>query len=211
MTCCIVGLLIMVAVGRVRRLLGRAEEPMLFAPTARRPAPGQAITMMEPVAEARRDSPVLRYCALGILLCLIAGPLAVVFDAAQNTAAMWVWLLRSACYLAVAVTAIRLSRSAVIWRAPAGTGTLLVVVGAVIFELGVIDMHVFGLYRVGTPLGYFAFHNVGPVVAMTGGLVLAYGSLGRSRTSWRSLRSTVTSAQPSSPAVTLSSTPPLIT
>ena len=211
MTCCIVGLLIMAAFGRVRRLFGRAEAPMLFAPTAQRPAPGQTITTVEPVAESPRDSPVLRYCAFGVLLCLIAGPLAVVFGAAQNTAAMWVWLLRGACYLAVAVTAIRLSRSAVIWRAPAGAGTLMVVVGAVIFELGVFDMHVFRLYSVGTPLGYFAFHNVGPAVAMAGGLALAYGSLGRSRTSWRSPRSTVSSAQPSSPAVTLSSTPPLTT
>ena len=58
-------------------------------------------------------------------------------------------------------------------------------------------------------LQMFVFHNTGPVVAIIGGAVLGYGSLGRSNTAWRSSRSTDTSAQPSSSAVTVASTPPL--
>ena len=48
MTCCIVGLLILLVVGRLRRAVGGpVDEPVLFAPVARRAAPGQ--TLPEPL------------------------------------------------------------------------------------------------------------------------------------------------------------------
>jgi hypothetical protein len=212
MTCCIVGFVILAAVGRIRRLLGRAEEPMLFAPVAQRPAPGQTLMAVAPVADPRPESPVLRYCAVGIAICLIGTPALVFAGAAQNTGPTWMWLVRSAVYLAVIVATLRLGRSLALWSAPPGAATLLIIVGAVIFELGVLDMHIFRLFDLDSNLlAYMVFHNIGPAVATAGGLVLLYGSLGRRTTSRRPSRSTLTSALPSSPAVTLSSTPPITT
>ena len=219
MTCCIVGFLILAAVGRVRRTLGltrAADEDAatLFAPVAWRPAAGEAPRApAEPGTRARRgNDAVLTYCAVGIAGCLVGIPALVVSGAAHNTGSAWLWLLRGACYLAVIVAALRLRRSVTIWSAPNGAGTALMVVGAVIFELGVLDMHAFRLFSFGPNLIASAvFHNVGPAVAMAGGVALLYGSRGRSTTSRRSSRSTLTSAHPSSSAVTASSTPPITT
>ena len=217
MVCCIVGLVILTVVGRLRRLvgLGRVETPILFAPVAHRPAPGEAsvpVVAAEPVAGHRpATADVLRYVAVGVGLCLIAGPVLVLSGAVENTGASGMWLLRSLCYLTVIAAAFALSRSITFVRAPRGAGTLLVVVGAVIFELGVMDMHVFGLFEMGHDniMGDFVFHNAGPALAVLGGLVLAYGSSGRRATSRRSSRSTATLARPSSSAVMVASTPPI--
>jgi hypothetical protein len=223
MTCCIVGLLILMAVGRIRRALGHGETTMLFAPVAQRPAPRLAET--GPPATAQRPSAglvdvdrglradsvaVFRYAAVGIALCLIAAPALVWSGAAVNTGSAAAWLLRSCLYLVIIVAAVGLGRSAVVLRAPRGAGSLLIVVGVIAFELGLIDMHVFGLFDfVGTNvLPDLVFHNAGPVLAMVGGLVLVYGAAGRRKTSHRSSRSTVSSARPWSSAVTVPSTPP---
>jgi hypothetical protein len=64
-------------------------------------------------------------------------------------------------------------------RNPRGAGWLLVVVGAVIFELGVFDMHVFRLFEIDHML---------------------YGAVGRSSTSRRSSTPLVTVS--STPPVT---------
>ena len=216
MTCCIVGLLILSMVARVRRAVGRpVEDPVVFAPVARRAAPGQ--TLPEPLcAAAAADAgpataAVFRYCALGVALCLAAAPLLVWTGVLENTGSTAMWLLRGACYVALIGVAIILSRSVPALRGLRGTGWLLVVLGAVIFESGVADMHLFGLIEVdhGNLLGDMVFHNVGPVIAVIGGLVLLYGAAGRRSTSRRSSRSTVTTARPSSSAVTVSSSPPV--
>lgn len=217
MTCCIVGLLILSLVSRVRRVLGRrVDEPVLFAPVARRAAPGE--TLPEPVDVARptgvsHTSPVLGYVAAGIALCLVGYPLLANAGVLTNTGSTLPWLMRSGLYLAVLFTALRLRGSMPIWRAPKGVGTLLVVVGAVIFELGMLDVHVFRLFAVDSSdvMAFMVFHNAGPVLAMLGGAVLFYGAAGRTSTSSRSPRSTVTSALPSSSALTVSSTPPATT
>lgn len=219
MTCCIVGLLILSVVNRIRRAVGgRVEEPALFAPVARRPAPGE--TVLQPVAVAPAelpqppvDSPVLRYCALAIALCLVVYPLLAYTGKVDNTGSVLAWALRSGLYVAAAVAALSLSRSGPVWRATRGAGTLLIVAGAVVFELGMLDMHVFRLFAVDSSniLALMVFHNAGPLLAMVGGLVLLYGAAGRRNTSRRSSRSTLTSAQPSASAVTASSTPPLTT
>ena len=217
MTCCIVGLAILMMLRRVRRVFGGRDEeaPVLFAPVARRPAPGQApvpVMAAGPVPVFRPASAnVLRASAFGIAVCLIGTPVLVWFGAVENTGSATGWLLRGACYLAVIAAALALSRAATIWRAPGGAGTLLIIVGAVIFELGVLDMHVFRVIDIDwrDTLAYMAFHNIGPVLAMAGGLLLLYGSRGRTASSSRSSRSTVTIAQPLSSAVTVSSTPPI--
>jgi uncharacterized membrane protein len=220
MTCCIVGLLILSVIGRLRRAVGApVDEPVLFAPVARRAAPGQ--TVPAPVYAAadpgpgprNRSSPVLRYCALAIAVCLVGYPLLAYSGVVIDTGSTTGWLMRSALYSVALAAAVMLSRSDVIWRAPSGAGTLLIVAGAVIFELGMIDMHVFRLFAVdsGNVLALMVFHNAGPAVAIIGGLVLLYGAAGRRRTSSRSSRSTVTSARPSSSAVTVSSSPPVTT
>ncbi len=221
MTCCIVGLVLLMVVGRLRRIFGgRAGEPALFAPVARRPGAGQApaaVAAPEPESESAARMPpatanVLRYCAFGIIVCLVGIPVLAWTGAVQNTGSATGWLLRSACYLAIVIAAAALSRSGTIWSAPAGAGTLLIVVGAVTFELSVIDMHLFGVIDIDPRdmLAYMVFHNIGPALAMVGGLLL-YGSTGRTATSDRSSRSTVTIARPSSSAVTAASTPPITT
>ena len=156
---------------------------------------------------------MLRYCSIGIALCLIGAPALVWSGFLVNTGSPASWLLRGGCYLVLAVVAFRLSRSVTIVRARSGAGTLLVIVGAVIFESGVIDMHVFRLFEIDHEniVRDMVFHSAGPVVAMLGGLVLLYGAAGRSITSRRSSRSTLSTAQPSSSAVRVSSTPPVTT
>jgi hypothetical protein len=220
MTCCIVGLLIMMAVGRIRRALGGAprgaprDAEVVFAPVARRPAPGQ--TLAAPVIEpepAPAGAAIFGYAAVGIALCLIVAPALVWTGVAVSTAPVQTWLVRSGLYLAVIVAAVLLGRTAAVLRAPPGAGSLLIVIGVIVFELGLIDMHLFRLFDItaGDLIGDMIFHNVGPALAMAGGLVLAYGAAGRTMTSRRSSRSTVTSARPASSAVTVSSTPPVTT
>ena len=218
MTCCIVGVLILMVVGRVRRAFGGAETPTLFAPVARRPAPGQ--TLAAPVITAAISGPdsvaVFRYAALGTAAALIAGPLLVWAGLMENTGSPAMWLVRSACYLALIVVALMLSRVVPFWRSARGVGWLLIVAGAVVFETGVLDMHLFGIIHAehGNHLGDLAFHNVGPALMLIGaGLLgagaLGYGAAGRRKTSRRSSRSTVSSTRPSSSAVTASSNPPV--
>ena len=220
MTCCIVGLLIFAVVGRIRRVFGGGADDtsMLFAPVAQRPAPGQSMTayvfgVVDIGVDRPQTSVVLRYCSIGIALCLIGAPALVWSGFLVNTGSPASWLLRGGCYLVLAVVAFRLSRSVTIVRARSGAGTLLVIVGAVIFESGVIDMHVFRLFEIDHEniVRDMVFHSAGPVVAMLGGLVLLYGAAGRSITSRRSSRSTLSTAQPSSSAVRVSSTPPVTT
>ena len=210
MTCCIVGLLILSIVNRIRRAIGvRVDEPALFAPVARRPGPGESAPL--PVARPAADSAVLRYSALAIGACLVGYPLLAYRGTVENTGSVVAWALRSSLYAAAVVAALMLSRSGPVWRAPRGAGTLLIVAGAVVFELGMLDMHVFRLFTVHSSnvLALMAFHNAGPALSMLGGAVLLYGATGRRNTSSRSSRSTVTSAQPSSSAVTVPSTPPV--
>lgn len=216
----------MAAIGRVRRIFGtrtvRASD--LFAPVARRPAPGQTLLPASrqtlppvlvidsaPATGGPPQSAVLGYCAFGIALVLVGAPVLIGTGLLNNTGSAGQWLLRMVCYSAALAAALVLRRSTAIWRAPRGAGPALVIAGTIIFELGVLDMHVFRVIAVDSSniLQMFVFHNIGPVVAIIGGAVLGYGSLGRSNSSRRSSRSTDTSAQPSSSAVTVLSTPPL--
>lgn len=220
MTCCIVGLLILGAFGRVRavlqRLTGRADPaPAVFAPVAQRPAPGQllAAPTPAPVVAGAATSPVPRYSALGIAICLLGAPLLVWTGAVTHTGSGGAWLLRCVCYLTAIVVALRLSRTAGLWRAPQGAGSMLIVAGAVIFELSMLDMHIFRLFTIDSShvWGLMAFHNIGPVLAIIGAGVLAYGSTGRSMTSVRPSMSTVSNAPPAGSAVTVSSPAPVTT
>lgn len=207
----------MAAVGRVRRLFGARSVPTsdLFAPVARRPAPGETLPPAPAIGpdpgRVPARSAVLGYCAIGIALVLLGAPALIATGLLTNTGLAGQWLLRTVCYAAAVGAALGLRNSMAIWRAPRGAGPALVIAGTIIFELGVLDMHVFRVIAIDSSniLQMFVFHNIGPVVAIIGGAVLGYGSLGRSNTSWRSSRSIDTSAQPSSSAVTVASTPPL--
>ena len=213
MICCLVGLLILTVVGRVRRVVGLGGDPapLVFAPVACRPAAGEApreLIDQRPGADAGPPPvSVLRYAALAVAACLVGIPLLAICGAVENTGSAAAWLLRSVCYLAVIVAASVLTRSMPIWRAPRGVGAVLIVAGAVVFETGVLDMHVFRIIEIENLTGDMVFHNVGPALAVIGGLVLLYGAAGRRTTSRRLSRSTVTSAWPSSSAVTVSSPP----
>ncbi len=218
MTCCIVGLLILTVVSRLRRVLGRSgETAVLFAPVARRPAPGQTAARPHhpptPRPHRRETAVVFRYASLGITLCLMAAPALVWMGLLENTGTAGQWLLRSACYLVLAILVAWLSRTATVLRAPPGAGTLLVIVGVMIFELGMADMHLFRVLDTGKGnlFADMAFHSVGPVVTMLGGLLSLYGEAGRTTTSRRSSRSTETRARPPASAVTVSSSPPMTT
>lgn len=184
MTCCIVGLMILSLVGRVRRVAGKADAPALFAPVAQRPAPGQVLAA--PVVEAERTrstAAVFRYAALALALCAAAMPVLVWAGLLENTGSAAMWLVRGVCYLALIGTAIVLSRALPGFRNARGPGWLMVVAGAVIFEAGVMDMHVFRLIEVdhGNLLGDIVFHNIGPALAGAGGLVLITGAMNRRR------------------------------
>lgn len=224
MVCCIVSLLLMASVGRIRRLFGarpRGQE-LPFAPVAWRPAPGEtappawAVRATEPENAGPRGAPVFGYCAAAITLALLGAPALVLAGVLQNTGSAGGWLVRTGCYAAVAAAAVVLGRSTGPWRAPRGPGTFLVILGAIVFELGVLDMHVFRIVAVDRAdlVAMTVFHNIGPALAIIGGMLLGYrsaryASAGRSSTSWRSSRSTSTNARPSSSAVTVSCTPPL--
>lgn len=177
------GLLIFSVVSRIRRAVGgKADEPVLFAPVASRPAPGQALppaaVRAAPHEPSRPDSPVLVYCALAIAVCMVGYPLLAFIGTVENTGTIVGWALRSILYLAAIAAAVLLNRSGPVWRAPRGVGTLLIVTGAVVFELGMLDMHVFRLFAVDRSniLALMAFHNAGPALAMAGGAVLLYGT-----------------------------------
>ena len=123
MTCCIVGLLILSLVRRVRRVVGvRAEEPALFAPVARRAAPGQTLPEVLSAGAGsewesyEKSSPVLRYCALGIAVCLVGHPLLAHTGAVTNTGSALAWLMRSGLYLAALFAAVMDSEGQVLPR-----------------------------------------------------------------------------------------------
>ena len=217
MTCCIVGLLLLALVSRVRRAVGLAPDDSdaarsLFAPVAQRPAPGQAAVAPCPMPVDCRPggAAVFRYAASAFLVCLTVVPVLAWTGVIENTGSTPIWLARGACYLSLVALAVMLSRGS-FWGDRRGPGWLLIVAGAVIFETGVLDMHVFRIIEVEDLRGDMVFHNVGPALALAGGLVLLYGAAGRRRISRRSSRSTETNARPSSSAVMVSSTPPATT
>lgn len=186
MTCCIVGLLIMTLVGRFRRAVGPAPKPALFAPAAQRPAPGQTLVAASivdpPVTPERPDTAaVFGYAALATAGCLLAVPVLVWAGLLENTGSTAMWLARGVCYSLAIAVAVMLSRSVPLWRNARGPGWLLVIAGAVLFETGVLDMHVFRLIEVdhGNLLGDMVFHNIGPALAVIGGLVLGYRAMQR--------------------------------
>lgn len=183
MTCCVIGLLILAIVGRFRRAVGRAEAPALFAPVAQRPVPGQTLVAPMPAEPEppQGSAAVFRYAASALALCLVAMPVLVWAGLLENTGSLGMWLLRVACYLALIAVAVVLSRSLAGLRNARGTGWRLLVTGAVLFEAGVMDMHVFGVIKVehGNSLADIIFHNVGPVLAVIGALVLVTGAVSR--------------------------------
>jgi hypothetical protein len=115
------------------------------------------------------------------VVCLLGVPVLVWAGLLENTGSTGSWLVRGVCYLAMVAVALVLSRSMPLWRNARGPGWLLVVFGAVLFETGVLDMHVFRLIAVdhGNLMADMVFHNIGPALAVLGGLVLLSGARSR--------------------------------
>lgn len=192
MTCCIVGLLILSVVARLRRAAGPGAASEVFAPAAWRPAPGQET----PVAPARAaqcppaTAAVFRYAALTLAVCLAVVPALAWAGPLENTGSTGMWALRAVCYLALVGVALVLSRALPVLRGARGAGWLLVIAGAVVFEVGILDMHAFRVIEVhhGNALGDMVFHNIGPALAVAGGLWLLYGPRDRQPAASRSGR-----------------------
>lgn len=119
------------------------------------------------------------------------------------------WVLRTGCYLGLLLAAVCLSRPRQRLDARKRAGWALIAVGAAIFELGVLDMHLFGVIQIahGNPLWDIVFHNVGPALALAGTFLLLRAGAGRGVTSSRSSRSTPMSARPSASAFAVPLTP----
>lgn len=126
---------------------------------------------------------MLLYCVWAITVCLVGYPLLAFIGTLDNRGSLLDWALRSALYLAAVAAAIRLKSSGPVWLAPRGVGAMLIVAGAVVFELGMLDMHVFRLFAVDRSniLALMVFHNAGPALAMAGGAVLLSGAARRGR------------------------------
>jgi hypothetical protein len=219
MTCCVVGLLIFAGVRWARRLLGSAPTEMHahFAPMASRPAPGEVpeasrrpVRAESPAVAREAPAGLFAYFAAGIAVYLIALMVLLWTGAAQSVGGPLAWVVRTGCYLGLLLAAVRLSRPRQRLDARRGAAWALIAVGAAIFELGVLDMHLFGVIEVahGNPLWDIAFHNFGPALALTGAFLLLRAGAGRSVTSSRSSRSTSTRARPSASAFAVPVTPP---
>jgi hypothetical protein len=153
---------------------------------------------------------VLHYFAAGTALYLVAVMVLLWTRAAQSVGGTFAWVARTGCYLGLLLTAVGLSRSGQRLDAWRGVGWALIAVGAAIFELGLLDMHLFGVIQIahGNPLWDIVFHNFGPMLALAGAFFLLRAGAGRSATSSRSSRSTSTSARPSASSVAVPPTPP---
>ena len=172
MTCCVVGLLIFAGVRWARRLLGSERNDMHAhcAPMATRPVPGgiseaslRPVLAKSPAVGHKASIGLFLYFAAGIGVYLVAVMVLLWTGAAQSVGAPLAWVLRTGCYLGLLLAAVCLSRPRQRLDARKRAGWALIAVGAAIFELGVLDMHLFGVIQIahGNPLWDIAFHNVG--------------------------------------------------
>lgn len=183
MGCCIA---VTFVIGLVRRawfvaLPGRAPAGMLFAPPARRAAPGEVGPPPERpvVSGARRAGLPLCLGAVAVTTALYAGVVGVmrwtgVVEPA--TAPQMGWAARGVVLAAVSVIAVAVAAARFDGAVVARTGTAAVLfgAGAAWFGLGVLDMHVFGLFELAPVSVDLAFHGVG-VAAMVVGVAARLG------------------------------------
>ena len=218
MTCCVVGLLIFAGVRWARRLLGSERNDMHAhcAPMATRPVPGgiseaslRPVLAKSPAVGHKASIGLFLYFGAGIGVYLVAVMVLLWTGAAQSVGAPLAWILRTGCYLGLLLAAVCLSRPRQRLDARKRAGWALIAVGAAIFELGVLDMHLFRVIQIahGNPLWDIVFHNVGPALALAGTFLLLRAGAGRGVTSSRSSRSTPMSARPSASAFAVPLTP----
>ena len=170
MLCCVAfGLVVASILRAFRRVTGRGPEvTTVFAPPARRPAPGAPaapppapVTPPRAPAPARartgRAGPILRATAAGGAVYLVAVAALLAAGAASTSAGGATWTLRSLAYLVAAAGALIAAAAAPSPAAPVAKretlGCALVGAGAAWLELGLLDMHLFGLLRIGGGLG----------------------------------------------------------
>lgn len=177
MGCCIA---IAFVIALVRRawfavVPGRAPTEALFAPSARRPAPGEVAPPSERPAPAPARSTDLPLClgAVAVTTVFYASVVAVLRwtgVAEPATAPLVGWAARDAVLAGIGVVAavlaaMRFDGSAVPKTGPAA---VLLGAGAAWFGLGVLDMHAFGLFELAPVAMDLAFHGAG-LAAMVAG------------------------------------------
>lgn len=172
MVCCLTfGALLAVFRRTWLLLTGRRPERVArFAPVAYRPAPGEPMPAMCPQEALPAAIPLMRWAAAGVVLYLVAVGVLLWLEVAGSEASAAVWVLRTALYLAVLLLALRLARSSIPRERLAPWA--LITVGLVCFELGILDMHLFALLEIGSPLGDLAFHGLPVAAALAGAILL---------------------------------------
>ncbi|MCH5641127.1 MULTISPECIES: hypothetical protein [unclassified Gordonia (in: high G+C Gram-positive bacteria)] len=189
MACCIVAALLIavyhrLAPWRARRALSDDG----FAPTANRPAPGEASAAFLPPRHPDRTLDTrtgvaawtLRFVAVGLGVYLAMSALLVTCGIATGDAAQTIWLVRTAGALLLAAVAIRVAsrlmrrgddpctRSQIV-------GCACVGIAIASLELMALDMHVASLYHVHNVTLHTVMHVL-PLAAAFVGLLLAFPS-----------------------------------
>ena len=209
MLCCIA---VAFVIGMVRQgwrsltLAGDTGPAAPLPPAARRPQPGAAAAPAAPAPptpRSRWESDVLtraraalelRFAAAGIVLYTAALALLLAVGAADGGTTDAGWITRDLLFAALAVIALVVARHAAGSEpSPRGRERLacgLMGVGAIWLELGLLDMHLFGLFELahGALLWDAVFHGAGAAAFVAGWALLVVND--ESRRMWRHSPST---------------------
>ncbi len=182
MLCCLV---LIVVVGCLRWLwfalpgTGHPQEPG-FAPPARRAAPGDTPASSPPVTATLRPrsirSPILHGVALGVAAYAVFVPMLGTLGIAQPLVPGFaMWVARDLALGALAVAGVMLAKARPVLPLDRETvGWALLGAGAAWGPVGVIDMHVLGMFEIAHgAIGWdVVFHGLGSLVALGGGLAV---------------------------------------
>ena len=182
MLCCLV---LIVVVGCLRWLwfalpgTGHPQEPG-FAPPARRAAPGDTPASSPPVTATLRPrsirSPILHGVAVGVAAYAVFVPMLGTVGIAQTLVPGFaMWVARDLALGALAVAGVMLAKAGpMLPRDRETAGWALLGAGAAWGPVGVIDMHVLGMFEIAHgAIGWdVVFHGLGSLAALGGGLTV---------------------------------------
>lgn len=182
MLCC---LALIVVVGCLRWLwfalpgTGHPQEPG-FAPPARRAAPGDTPASSPPVTATRRPRsirrPILHGVAVGVAAYAVFVPMLGAVGIAQALVPGFaMWVARDLALGALAVAAVMLAKAGpMLPRDRETAGWALLGAGAAWGPVGLIDMHVLGMFEIAHgSMGWdVVFHGLGSLAALGGGLAV---------------------------------------
>ena len=123
---------------------------------------------------------LLRLGAASVVFYVVGVTVLILFGAAASDADAWTWLIRSTLFAAAAAAATQMR----VGGAAAGSASVreliacsLVAWGVTWFELGAVDMHLFGLFEVagGSAFWDAVFHGSGVLAAAAGWVLLKPG------------------------------------